>query len=288
MLASFTAPRSDRLYAMNAALALGDDGRLLAYASGGEVEARALIYDAATGQPLDEWNLPGGFEKVAAVGTDRFLLVREEFEPGRQVLQTVARPLEVGGSAAIQRVVRPSQSSDVHRFFESGLTPDGRWFWWTGPRQPEDKARVEVRQVDTGERVLVRQLRGEPYAYVEPQGRRLWVSAGDGTTCYELPTGRTLGRADQHPESVSSEGRWQAHRGLSPQRYHRLSLWADGADRPWLEFASDDLSPPHPICFSPDGRYLAWGSGSGVVTVVDLPELRSSVTAYEADVRTSR
>src|SRR5205085_1843293 len=65
----------DPFFANNSAVAVSDDGQLVAYASGGRKEAVARIYSAATGQLRAEWALPGGFESLAATGDATFLLV---------------------------------------------------------------------------------------------------------------------------------------------------------------------------------------------------------------------
>ena len=63
--------------ATNAAVALSDDARLVAYASGGEIGSNALIREVATGRILGQWELPAGFERMT-YAAGRFLLVREE------------------------------------------------------------------------------------------------------------------------------------------------------------------------------------------------------------------
>src|SRR5207248_2118184 len=70
------APRGDdQFFAENAAVALSRDGRLLAYASGGLTRADARVYDVGAGKELARWDLPGGYEQLAALPGGRFLLV---------------------------------------------------------------------------------------------------------------------------------------------------------------------------------------------------------------------
>jgi hypothetical protein len=95
LVRSFRVPEGN-LYANNAAVALSAHGGQVAYASGGEKGARAGIFDVKTGRGLGDWALPGGFERMACVGRRTFLLVREEFESGRQTVRTVVRELTAG------------------------------------------------------------------------------------------------------------------------------------------------------------------------------------------------
>ena len=57
-----------------------------------------------------------------------------------------------------------------------------------------------------------------------------------------------------------------------------LQVW--GRHRPWLELGNDDLGKPTGICFSPDGRHLAWGSQDGTITVADLKGLAQRLRAF--------
>jgi hypothetical protein len=62
-----------------------------------------------------------------------------------------------------------------------------------------------------------------------------------------------------------------------------LSLSAGPGEPAWLQFLNSDLSGPGAGSFSPDGRYLAWTSQSGLITIADLPKLRRQVQGFEAD-----
>jgi WD40 repeat protein len=92
---AFDAPRGG-FWANEAAVALSDDARQVAYAGGGEGDVPALVRDVTTHTPQAEWKLPEGFETLTYAG-DTFLLLREEPEsPGKDVYQTVIRELVVG------------------------------------------------------------------------------------------------------------------------------------------------------------------------------------------------
>ncbi len=274
-------------FATNAGLALSDSGRLLAYASGGAEQSQVLIRDIADRRTFGPWRLPGGFERLAATGSDRFLLVREQMTMDGENVQSTVWQLDPNQGPRMPRVIRPSDPSDRRQFLDHGLTPDGRLYWWTGPRFPADRRRVEVRRVDTGEKVFDRS-HGADYSetldvYVEPTGRLLWVSDGKSNTQYDIFSGQSQMRPDQDLVAASVDGKWLAYHSREPRRSHMtLALWSVGAERPWLEFANDDLSPPQPASFSLDSRFLTWGSDSGTITLVDLPALRHAVNDFEA------
>ena len=121
----FRPPAGD-LFATNAAVAISDDGRLVAYASGGEIVSHTLIRDVTIHTTIEQRELPAAFERMTYVD-GRFLLVREEEDPGAKNwrTRTVARVLEVGKHPEVLRVVRPAEPGDDRRFLE--LQPDTGW-----------------------------------------------------------------------------------------------------------------------------------------------------------------
>ncbi len=277
----FRAPPGD-VVATNAWIALSDDSRSLAYASGGTKKSTALIRDVTTHSD-EHFDLPGGFERLASDGPGRFLLVREEFETGKR-LRTVVRRLQTGQkSADLVRVIRPSLPGD-EEFFESGLTTDGRYYWWTGPRRPAGNRRVEVRRVDDGKDCFSQRWHDDVsdlVAYLAPTGR-LWVWCGGEHRLFEPASGKEVPAPEMGPEVVSPNGAWEARRQKDDRRGHNVcALRRAGTDRPWVTFAADDLSYPRAMGFSPDGRYFAFGATSGTITVIDLPALETAVARFE-------
>jgi hypothetical protein len=276
-------------FAQNAALALSDDGRLLAYASGGKCEAKAMIYDVATHRRLGEWELPGGYEELTPAGPGRFLLVREQIDADGQNVQTVVWQLEAGTGPQQHRVLCPSAPGDQRRYFVSGLTPDGRLHWWTGPRKPPANYRVEVRRVETGE--LVKLLRvpssketGVIDALIDPAGQLMWVrDSAENVALYHLDGSRSSSKVARGPAAVTAGGAWKVTSAEDARHGHIAQLVMGGADRPWLVLTNDDRITHTIGTFSLDGRYLAFGSQSGTITVIDLPALQRVVATFEAD-----
>jgi len=283
-------PQRGDFYAPNAAVALSDDARLVAYASGGRISSHALIREVATGKTLGQWELPAGYERMTYAG-GRFLLVREEKDEGATNwrMRTVSRALEVGKPPEMLGVVRPAVDGDESGFFDSKLTPDGRHFLWVGPRLPPQNCRVEVREVATGR--LIRRVIGmahpDPRTLLDPQGRDFWIQGHGEYFRYDLI------EADRPPERVSTfpatspDDLWLAClEPISPTDLTaKLTLRHRADDSVWLHFVNDDLSGSREVHFSPDGRFLAWGSLDGTVTVADLESLQREVRQFEETLR---
>ena len=105
----------------------------------------------------------------------------------------MARVLEAGKPPRMLGVVRPAEPGDDRRFFDSALTPDGRYYLWSGPRLPLQNSRVEVREVATGR--LIRRIVGpaDPAfrGFLDPRGRELWIrgySRVFSTSISSMPT----------------------------------------------------------------------------------------------------
>jgi WD40 repeat protein len=219
---TFPVPAGD-MYVHNADVALSEDSRTAAYASGGERKATALLRDVVRGEDLGQWPLRGGgYERLAAVG-GKFLLVREEdlaasrdddHNLARRPTRGIAYEWVPGEPPAGPREIRPSGPGDVRRFLDHGLTPDGRYYWWVGPRLPEESSRVEVREVATGMSVLEKLGLSTPTArsaFLSSDGRYLWVSA-DNKDCYLYDladAGRPPERVPSGPGAYSPGSRWQ-------------------------------------------------------------------------------
>jgi WD40 repeat protein len=279
-------------YAHNAAVALSDDGRRLAYASGGGPTSEALIRDVATHVTLARWELSEGFERLAYVG-GRFLLVREELESERAAkirpTRTVARELIVGSKPGLARVVRAGSNGE-NGFLTSTLTPDGRLYLWVGPREPPQRRRVEVCEVATGR--LVRRIARpaespfpELSATLDPEGRWFTVDSGPMDELYfDLASQNQLPLRTSGSFFASSyDGRWMAFHESSSTAdgTHHLSLRHAATASSWIRFTNDDLSGPGDPRFSRDGRLMAWGSQDGTIKIADLPALEREVRQFE-------
>jgi WD40 repeat protein len=290
---TFRPPAGD-LNAYNADVAISDDARTVAYASGGDRKATALIREVKGGKDLQEWPLPGGYERLAAAAS-KFLLVREEDlgDPPDNDTLTTRRPthgvvyeLAVGKPLGKPREHRQSDPGDVRRFLQYGVTPDGRYSWWSGPRLPQDGCRVEVREVATGRLLTIvkcspTRAHSEPSVLLSSAGCWLWVDEGNGTQLYDLTGTHPTERVPARPLAVAPASGWHVfYRGTDPPVRRHIIQPRDGG-KSWLELTNRDGSNPDPSSFSHDGRYLAWGSLDGTITVADIPVLQQEIAAFE-------
>ena len=277
----------------NSAVAISDDARLVAYASGGEPVSHALIRDVQKRETLAEWELPQSFERMT-YADGRFLLVREELQDSgssSRARRTVLRELVVGREPEIVRVVRAPEAGDISGFITSYLTPDGSYYLWAGPRFPPEKRRAEVRAISTGR--LIRKVpmpevraQSEHFAFLHAAGSDLWVASSEGARRFRLadPESRPE-MVPNIPVAGSPRGDWLVLSGHKPSDYrvqHFLEPRSGG--KPWFWFGDDDAPDPPEISFSPDGRYLSWSSQDGTISLVDLLSLRDEVHAFEQSI----
>jgi WD40 repeat protein len=71
---------------------------------------------------------------------------------------------------------------------------------------------------------------------------------------------------------------------VPPEDYwsiRKFALRRTGDAKDWLRIENSDRDELNPVCFSPDNRYLAWGSRSGTITVADLPALQSKIEQFQ-------
>jgi hypothetical protein len=285
---SFRPPPGD-YFAANAAVALSDDGQLLAYASGG-TKPVALIRDIQARRTIAEWQLPLGFDKLRCVHGRKFQLVREERRnEGEKVLQTVIRQLEPGlRPATLVKVLRPADETDLSGFFTARLTPDGRFHLWLGPRAPCQKCRVEVREVETGRllrRVSTPAKNGQDgNATLSSDGHIIAIvldglNFEDGPERSEWPWVRTKVADLSSEDSRWHVCSWNAHRvGTETGVYLRTEL--NGPD--WLRLGDATNGDGTAMAFSFDSRRLALGDRQGSITVYTLEGLKQTVDDFES------
>jgi hypothetical protein len=273
-LAMFRAPVGG-FFPGNTGLAISDDGRLVAYASGGRDSSVVEIRDVRTSKSYGPWELSGGFELLAPLGKDQFRLVREEFVPGSEVVQSVLYHLQPSKSPERVRVIREPQPADTRRFFDKILTPDGRYYAWCGPRHPKDSHRLEVIDIDNGQRALSEQLNNP-------------IDNGDPRMDYD-PVSRMLSLKGRYPRTVRVPG---AHPNSDEEVYWRIT----GPYQPpdgrltGVGLTGSSFIPEQTVEFwaaSPDGSWLAWPDPkTGAILVADRPALRKAINEF--DLRTFR
>ena len=126
------------------------------------------------------------------------------------------------------------------------------------------------------------------FVRLSPDGRWLWVETGsENSWVYDLKGDRPPERFVGLPFAISPDSCLFAH--PYPPALQR-GEWALGVHlgrggSPWMTLANRDGTDLLAIEFSHDGRYVAWGSPSGAITVADLQTLREQVEAFEEELR---
>jgi WD40 repeat protein len=272
----------------NAGLALSDDGHRVALATGGEEKAWLFLRDCSSNREIGRWPLRPGFDRIV-FAHGKFLLVREEKDPvqppaaKREAWRVRSMIYELPGNGPLgrRRVLRPSEPGDIRRFVDHDLTADGRFYRWAGPRVPGRAHRFEVYQVTPGKLIfrLSYPIKSEVVnsgSILSPDGRFLWVGYAAKQDVYDLHANNRKTPAPAMPAAISPDNRLIVY--LDAKRF---VLRIGRANHVWLEFANADGSMPRWPVFSPNGRYLAWGSLSGTVTVADLRILRKRVAQFQ-------
>lgn len=282
----FQGPRSDEFWADHGAVALSDNGQLAAFATSGENRSRVILRDVATRTKIEDWPLPGGYEEMAAAGDGKFLLVREEIQNDGQNVKTVVRELAPGKPLPKGRILRKSLPGDARRFLEHDLTPDGRLYAWCGPRFPSNMRRVEVHDLHAGYKVYEKKLPptgGDPSIALSANGQFLWLQ---GTGPHVVTCNLATGEEQQGAGSVnlSLDGSWIVTNNEPDPRQVRFAYALSQVNerKALIDLLDDGFVPPHrkAIAFSPDGRYLAWGTGRGTLFVADIEALRQEVQQF--------
>src|SRR5262249_43925087 len=148
--------------------------------------------------------------------------------------------LKAGKPLGKPRIIRHAVEGE-RRFFAHGLTPDGRSYYWTGPREPAQRYRAEVYKVDTGELLLQVHLSADkPLNYINAQlsadGGSFWVDDQSSYRLHRLDGGASPRTA--WPVAVSADSAWVAIE--APHRQLRaattLALLPGSEAAAWLEF----------------------------------------------------
>ena len=287
-------PRSDKWWVEQGHIALSTDGERLAHATGGEQESRVSIWNLKSGVEESAWLLPGGFDRLAGIGPTRFRSVREELAHDLANVSTAVREFEIGAPPPDARVLRRPETTDVRRFMGHQLSADGRLYLWAGPRGTTDRRRVELFDVEAGERVKalsfhpplddarpVIGLRDDALGFhVTPDDSHcFWYPIAHGNVEVGVPSRSRLVAA------ATVDGRWAIV--SNPDQDTFRCFLARGVNEPSLidlTAISYRWPPGSAQSFSPDSRHLAWNDGAGLL-MIDLPQLAAEIDRFESEIR---
>ncbi len=299
-VAQFQVEPNDTLIASMADVALSEDGKQLFYARGGLGKTYAAVFDVESGKELanSRWELPGGFDRAASVASGEFLAVREEAEivtDAGTKYRTIAHVFRMGKKEPVsERVLRKSEATDISGFTHQFLTSDGRYYAWCGPRHhgPLGTRLVLVIDMRTGEtkRTGVDCSGSAPTAILSPDGKRLWFTPlNDKISTMELPNGAATDEVVL-PFAIASNLTYVARPRRRSDWMFQLELTRWPIERSWMQISNPDHSVPRGegSPFSPDGQFLAFGSSSGLFTLVNVRELERKTEEIEKNFRNGR
>lgn len=229
----------------------------------------ACLYDLNTGHTVARWNLPEGLsDQLRFDGRGRLLLLRRD-KIGRELKYRVWRLYEL--RAGTEPVMLHGQTDFNWPAYDVALLVGaGKFLVSSGGMFPGPRA-IEVRDLNTGEilwNITTPPTNTHPGLHVDVGGR--WFCYGESPRITRsLDDYREIPGRDADIISMSPSGKeivrdnWLIRQLDDPE---------DG-----IPFAPEWQSSGVRPVFSPDGRYLAWGSAKGVVHVADLPVVKERI-----------
>ncbi len=274
----------------NAALAFNADGSRLAFASG----SAAVLWDAAKGQIVQQWDLPPGYsDQLAFHPTGKLILARVECQDGKTI------PFSPNDPKVHPRVLRfrdlfgekPREAfKEITDFkwhvFHSVMALDGSLLVVEGAAGPGFEGRAMN-------------------AYDGMTGAQLWsrtiTSKRDGARPRLDPKGQLLAFETSERTMIVIDARTEKHVAALPRIYSEFgpgaTLRATCNDHPPFGvslFRRDDLAPlvtlglnvnvgDLSLKFDADGRHVVWGNRDGTVTLADLDEVNRRLAEFKLE-----
>jgi WD40 repeat protein len=256
----------------NAALAFSRDDKLFAFAT----SEGATLRDVRTGVELKSWRLPPGLqEHLWFDAAGRLFLFQWDWPLSRKPGECIVRDLS-----------RTNYLEPLHRFrffegrpFDSCLSSDGQVLAVCGSQSRTNFQNhvLKVINPQTGQELcsLPDPNKGDGEGLcLDAAGRMLACGSGPGkgTDIFEIASGRLVGHSDHGLGSVSSAGAWLAYRLGYSEPIVGVCVWR--RDHPQQSVVlGAGLQGPADAEFSPDGRYMAWGTTDGTVLVAEIAEV---------------
>jgi serine/threonine protein kinase/WD40 repeat protein len=253
----------------NAALALSQDGRQLAYCSG----QAARLWKVDSDEAAKEWALPPGLvDRMAFDADGRLLLCRFERDGRAYQVRNLLGTKPLDPIASIR---------DFVWVIDAVLTPDGGQVAVTGLSGPKGEERwVKVFTTATGKEVWAEKVeRCEAAALaIDPEGKILAFQHGlDATSgiLAEVATGKHIHRLAPLPYALSPRAKYTATMEENPVNKSGAIALRYGKDHARLLDLGIDVPVSYGRAeFDGDGNRVAWGNVDGTVSVADLKEVQ--------------
>jgi WD40 repeat protein len=264
-------PVPQGISADNAALAFSQDDKAFAFAT----SEGATLHDLRTGVELKSWRLPRGLqEHVWFDSAGHLFLFQWDGTPG------------MSGECTVRDLSRTNYLEPLHRFrffdgrpFDSRLSSDGQVLAVCGSqfRTNFQNHVLKVINPQTGQELcsLPDPNKGDGEGLsLDAAGRILACrsGAGEATDFFEIPSGRLAGHSNCGVGSLSRAGAWLAYRLGYGNPIVGVRVWRWESPQQSVVLGAGLWGPASPE-FSPDGRFIAWGTSDGTVLVTEMTEV---------------
>jgi WD40 repeat protein len=260
------------IIADNAALAFSRDDNLFAFAT----SEGATLRDVLSGVELQSWRLPPGLQEHLWFDSAGRLFLFQWERP------TAGKP----GECIVRDLSRTNYLEPLHRFrffdgriFDSCLSNDGQVLAVCGSqfRTNFQNHVLKVINPQTGQELwsLLDPNKGDGEGLcLDAAGRLLACGSGAsrGTDFFEIPSGRLTGHFDRGVGSISPAGMWLAYRPGYIEPIVGVRVWRRESPQQSVVLGAG-LQGPADAAFSPDGRYIAWGTTDGTVMVAEMVQV---------------
>jgi eukaryotic-like serine/threonine-protein kinase len=261
------APRGQT--ADNAALAFSPNQEQLAYAAG----TSAVLYDLRTGTVARHWDLPAGLVDVMAFpAADKLLLYR--FESAGILRNLLAEnPVIASTGASPLGELRP---------YSAAISADGERLVIDGLQLNKDRKRMVGVFDAVGQMCYqVPTTMTAPFASVgfDPQGKVLAVRVhhDESTALFDARDGRSRGALKKFPSPLGPDQQlWVRRRQEDPACPGFDLLRVHPPEQP-IPFRVE-LAGSMAMCFSRDGKLLAWGNPDGAVSLCEIAAVQRELS----------
>jgi len=254
----------------NAGLAFSRDNKLFAFATSGG----ATLSDVRTGAQVKRWQLPAGLqEHLWFDGTGRLFLFQWERRmagrPGECVVRDLSR------TNYLEPLYPPLRLFEG-RVLDSHLASNGQVLAIAGSRfKGPSTDHVWVLNPETGQSLcplLPPDAGGGELLFLDATGEFLGLFSATGRwDFYKIPSGRLVGHSGRPVSATSPGGEWLAYR-LYFGDLTGVQLWRRDNPKRSVVLAAGLKGPAVPD-FSPDGRFIAWGTTDGTVLVAEMADV---------------
>ena len=276
-------------FADNAGLAFSPDGRRLAFSS----DREARMWDLETGQELENWTLPVGFQdRLVFPVADRLILARAETTDPAVAPYGGTDAIAHPRLCAVYNLLGRTPLTPIRRVTELPggigyvlISPDGRTVLLNGfrPLGAGVERIIAAYDVPTGDALwsipsTLARGKGGFFRFLG-SGEHAVVRTDDGPySIFETRTGRLLRVLDSTRALPSPDESLDI--GGPPGDSNQVQLYSRGSRTPLLDMGPEHLSAVG--VFSPDGRVVASSAAPSTnLSILDIAEVRRRLNGVD-------